>query len=73
MKRQFLFLMLLICAAPVSNAITLENVLQTTLDKNPAIQQARSNLEQAAGQRLVLRSIIWPNARLNVPGGVQGG
>jgi outer membrane protein TolC len=55
------------------DAVTLENVLQTTLEKNPAIQQAKSNLEQAAGQRLVLRSIIWPSATIAVPAGVQGG
>src|SRR5882724_11028135 len=53
--------------------VTLENALQTTLEKNPAIQQAKANLEQAAGQRLVLRSIMWPDAKLRVPAGVQGG
>lgn len=56
-----------------ARAVTLETVLQTTLDKNPSIQQAKSNLEQAAGQRLVLRSVMWPSVRLAVPGGVQGG
>ncbi len=59
-----------ISAAP---AMTLDAVLNTTLEKNPAIQQAKSNLEQAAGRRLVLRSIVWPNVRVNVPAGVQGG
>ena len=54
-------------------SITLDGVLNTTLEKNPAIQQAKSNLEQAAGRRLVLRSIIWPNLKSNVPAGVQGG
>jgi outer membrane protein TolC len=53
--------------------VTLENALQTTLEKNPAIQQAKANLEQAAGQRLVIRSIMWPDAKLRVPAGVQGG
>jgi len=33
-------------------AVTLERVLQTTLEKNPAIQEAKAGLEQAAGQRL---------------------
>ncbi|HXX42433.1 MAG TPA: TolC family protein [Chthoniobacterales bacterium] len=54
-------------------AITLDAVLNETLEKNPAIQQAKSNLEQAAGHRLVLRSITWPNLRAAVPAGIQGG
>jgi len=54
-------------------AVTLEAALDTTLEKNPAIQQAKLNLEQAAGRRLVLRSIMWPTARIGVPAGVQGG
>src|SRR5215471_4580257 len=54
-------------------AVTLDAVLNTTLQKNPAIERARLNLEQASGHRLVFRSIIWPSVRLNVPAGVQGG
>src|SRR5205814_4646249 len=54
-------------------SITLDGVLNSTLEKSPAIQQAKANLEQAAGRRLVLRSIVWPNLRLNVPAGIQGG
>ena len=54
-------------------AVTLQRVLQTTLEKNPAIQGAKAGLEQAAGQRLVFRSIIWPHAELGVPAGVQAG
>ena len=54
-------------------SITLDDVLNTTLEKNPAIQQAKANLEQAAGRRLVLRSIVWPNVKLGAPAGVQGG
>jgi outer membrane protein TolC len=56
-----------------AHAVTLETVLQTTLEKNPTIQEAKSNLEQAAGQRLVLRSMIWPSVTMAVPAGVQGG
>src|SRR5213080_1281487 len=56
-----------------SDAVTLETVFQTTLEKNPAIKEAKSNLEQAAGQRLVLRSVIWPIVTMAVPAGVQGG
>src|SRR5436190_11888823 len=39
-----------------SSALTLDAALQATLEKNPAIQEAKLNLEQAAGQRLILRS-----------------
>ena len=63
----------LLSSGIAAKAITLESVLQRTLEKNPEIEQAKANVEQATGQRLVFRSIVWPNARLNVPGGVQGG
>src|SRR5216117_4529306 len=56
-----------------ASAVTLENVLQTTLEKNPAIQEAKAGLEQATGQRLVFRSIVWPRAEVGVPAGVQAG
>ena len=61
------------CLAHPAGGVTLETVLQTTLEKNPAIQEAKSGLEQAAGQRLVLRSIVWPTVELGVPAGIQGG
>jgi outer membrane protein len=64
---------LVMCFAHTTSAITLETVLQTTLEKNPAIQEAKSGVEQAAGQRLVLRSMIWPSVATAVPGGIQGG
>ncbi|PYJ66978.1 MAG: hypothetical protein DME76_16020 [Verrucomicrobia bacterium] len=54
-------------------AVTLENVLQTTLEKNPVIQEAKMGLEQATGQRLVFRSVAWPRAEIGVPAGVQVG
>jgi hypothetical protein len=54
-------------------AVTLEDALRTTLEKNPAIQEAKAGLEQAAGQRLVFRSIVWPQVGLSVPAGVQFG
>src|SRR5881275_2853128 len=56
-----------------ASAVTLENVLQTTLEKNPAIQEAKAGLEQAIGQRLVFRSVVWPHAEVGVPAGVQAG
>ncbi len=56
-----------------AQAVTLDKLLQTTLEKNPAIAQAKAGLEEAAGQRLILRSIMWPDAKVGVPGGIQGG
>ena len=64
---------LVVFLAHTSGAITLERVLQTTLDENPAIQEAKSGLEQASGQRLVFRSLVWPHAEVGVPAGVQAG
>ena len=64
---------LVVCFGHTAHAITLERVLQTTLEKNPAIQEAKSGLEQAAGQRLVFRSVVWPHAELGAPAGVQAG
>ena len=43
------------------------------LQNNPAIQQAKSGLEKAAGQRLILRSISYPDANLKGIAGAQGG
>ncbi len=68
-----LILILLACFAEPTKAITLERVLQATLDENPAIQEAKSGLEQASGQRLVFRSVVWPHAEAGVPAGVQAG
>src|SRR3989454_2925718 len=61
----------MICWVSSASAITLERVLQTTLEKNPAIQEAKAGLEQATGRRLVFRSIVWPRAEVGVPAGVQ--
>ena len=74
MKLKFAIAICLLSIFPVARGgVTLDKVLNTTLEENPAIRQAKANLEQAAGRRLVLRSIIWPNLKLNLPGGVQGG
>lgn len=73
MKLGFTTLVLSLSILRVAPAITLDAVLNTTLEKNPAIQQAKLKVEQASGRRLVLRSVVWPSARLNVPAGVQGG
>ena len=56
-----------------TNAITLQEVLRTTLDNNPAILEAKAGLEQAAGKRLVFRSIVWPDLDVLLPAGLQYG
>ena len=56
-----------------ANTITLDAALSRTLEKNPEIVQARLALEQAAGRRLVLRSTAYPDVRMQIPAGVQGG
>src|SRR6266567_3390831 len=61
------------CVAHRTSAMTLEDVLQTTLEKNPAIQEAKAGLEQATGKRLIFRSVVWPRAEVGVPAGVQAG
>jgi outer membrane protein TolC len=78
MKQRFLFqgqsvAIAIACFVSPASAITLETVLQTTLERNPDIQQAKSGLEQAAGRRLVFRSVVWPSVELGVPAGVQAG
>lgn len=68
--------LIIVCWSSVLSAgpaVTLDTVLQTTLQRNPAIQEAKSGLEQAAGQRLVFRSVVWPQVELGVPAGVQAG
>jgi outer membrane protein TolC len=70
---RLLILVSMACFGHSTSAITLEHVLQTTLEKNPAIHEAKSGLEQAAGQRLVFRSVMWPQVELGVPAGVQAG
>ncbi len=73
MKLRLVALTLSLSILPVAPAFTLDEALNTTLEKNPAIQQAKFKVEQASGRRLVLRSVIWPSVRVNVPAGVQGG
>src|SRR5438309_2441509 len=71
--RFLLLLFLLICFVHRTGAITLERALRTTLENNPSIQEAKARLEQAAGQRLVFRSVAWPQVELGVPAGLQYG
>jgi outer membrane protein TolC len=68
----FALVLIASCAHPTS-AITLQQVLRTTLDRNQEILEAKAGLERAAGQRLVFRSIVWPDFEVGVPAGVQYG
>src|SRR5437660_11915381 len=69
----FFIVILIACFAQPTGAITLERVLQTTLENNPAIQGAKSGLEQAMAQRMGFRSVVWPRAEVGVRAGVQAG
>ena len=70
---QILVLILIASFAYPTSAVTLREVLRTTLDNNPAILEAKAGLDQAAGKRLVFRSIVWPDFDVLVPAGVQYG
>jgi outer membrane protein TolC len=70
---QILVLLLSALWAHPTSGVTLQEALRTTLDKNPAILEAKAGLERAAGQRLVFRSIAWPDFELGVPAGLQYG
>lgn len=61
------------CIVGSAKAVTLEDVFHATLDNNPAILEAKAGLEQAAGKRLVFRSIVLPDLDLGVPAGLQYG
>lgn len=74
MKRHLLFfLALAVVGSPALRGLTLDEALAQALQKNPRIQEGKSAVEQAAGQRLVFRSVALPAASIRVPLGVQGG
>jgi outer membrane protein TolC len=68
----FIFILIASFVHP-TGAITLREVFRTTLENNPDILEAKAGLEQAAGQRLVFRSVAWPDFEVGVPAGVQYG
>src|SRR6266513_4021679 len=72
LKSHFVLILIASFAHPTS-AVTLQQVLRAALERNPEILEAKAGLEQAAGQRLVFRSIVWPDFDVNVPAGVQYG
>jgi outer membrane protein TolC len=64
---------LVLGSASQLSAITLQEALQQTVEKNPEIQNAKHDLEKACGRRLVFRSIGLPDVVLGAAGGDQGG
>jgi len=73
MKTKFVAPILWLSILSLGHGMTLDAVLNKTLENNPEIQRAKANLEAASGRRIVLRSVAWPNVKLNLPAGVQGG
>ncbi len=69
----FAILAFALVSPDLAPGLTLDTALARSLEKNPRVLQARTAVEQAAGQRLVFRSIALPNVALAVPAGVQGG
>ena len=72
-SRLLFFLLLSLGGCLTTSAITLDAVLQQTLQKNPRILQAKSELQAAGGQRLVLRASALPKALIGAVAGDQGG
>ena len=74
MKRLRVILSLLIAPWVVTtHGITLDALLQKTIERNPEIQKANHDLEQAFGRRLVFRAVAWPEATIGITAGAQGG
>ncbi len=66
--------LLLACAYPsLAAGLTMTAALAQTVENNPQVLQAKTALEEAAGQRLVLRAIALPDLGLGGLAGVQGG
>ena len=56
-----------------ADAVTLDAALAQTLEKNLRILQAKTALESAAGERLILRSAAFPKGLIGGIAGDQGG
>ena len=56
-----------------TSEMTLDAILQRTVEKNPEIVKAKLELEQASGRRLIFRSVGLPNAIIGATLGDQGG
>src|SRR5258708_1571105 len=69
MKTKFVAPILWLSILSVGHGMTLDAVLNKTLENNPEIQRAKANLEAARGRRIVLRSGAWPNVKRKRPAG----
>ncbi|CAN5589371.1 TolC family protein [soil metagenome] len=56
-----------------ARGVTLEQALARVVQNNPRIQQGQARVEEATGQRLVFRSLAWPDAGIATLAGAQGG
>ncbi len=68
-----LFLLLALVPRVSCAGLTLEALLSRTLENNPQILQAKAGLEEAAGTRLILRSVAFPKGIVGGVAGDQGG
>jgi outer membrane protein TolC len=74
MRRWFLpALVLLFVRLESASCLTIDAALAQVVNNNPQVAEARTALEQAAGERLVFRSIALPNVSIGGAAGVQGG
>ncbi len=69
----FLILASAFVSPAAASGLTLEQALVRVAQHNPQIEQGQVALQEAAGQRLVLRSVAHPDITLAVLAGVQGG
>ncbi|MEY2530135.1 MAG: outer membrane protein [Verrucomicrobiota bacterium] len=68
-----LSLILAVASTAQAKELTLDVAIQATLDKNPVVQNAKAEVERAAGRRLVLRAVGLPDGVVGIVGGDQGG
>lgn len=74
MKRIYFTITLILGYGVASgHAITLDALLQRTVERNAEIQKAKAGLEEATGRRLVFHSVALPSAIIGGVGGDQGG
>lgn len=66
-------IVLLLALVRPAAGLTMSAALAQTLQNNPRVLQAQTALAEAAGQRLVFRSIALPDIGLGIVAGVQGG
>src|SRR5437868_7536717 len=75
MKQPVFLILISVLAAFVArvDGLTLDAMLQRTIDQNPEIQHAKLDLERATGKRLIFRAVAFPDVTVGVAAGDQGG